>query len=59
MSLGEQRARDGTPAGIDGMLEYATDLFDRASIEALGERLVRLLEAAVASPIGRSGGSTF
>ena len=30
LSLGEQRGADGTPAGIDGVLEYATDLFDRA-----------------------------
>ena len=29
LSLGEQRAPDGSPAGIDGVLEYATDLFDR------------------------------
>ena len=41
---------DGSPAGIGGVLEYATDLFDRASVEALGARLVRLLEAAVAEP---------
>ncbi len=37
-------------------LDYRPDLFDRASIEALGERLVRLLEAAVTEPdraIGR------
>ena len=37
-------------------LDYRPDLFDRASIEALGQRLVRLLEAAVAEPdraIGR------
>ena len=30
--------------------EYATDLFDRASVEAMAARLVRLLEAAVAEP---------
>ena len=37
-------------------LDYRPDLFDRASIEALGERLLRLLEAAVTEPdraIGR------
>ncbi len=54
--LTEQRAADGTPAGIDGWVEYATDLFDRASIESLSGRLVRLLEAVVAEPeqaIGR------
>ena len=32
------------------MLEYATDLFDRASAEAMAGRLVRLLEAALAAP---------
>ena len=55
LSLGEQRGADGAPAGIHGVLEYATDLFDRANIEALVGRLVRLLEAAVADadrPIG-------
>ena len=50
LNLGERRARDGTPAGIVGVVEYATDLFERHSIEALGGRLVRLLEAAVAAP---------
>ena len=50
LSLAEQRGSDGQPAGIDGALEYATDLFDRASVEALAGRLVRLLEAAVAEP---------
>ena len=44
------RAADGTPLGISGVIEYATDLFDRATVEALAERLVRLLAAAVASP---------
>ena len=37
-------------------LDYRPDLFDRASIEALGRRLIRLLEAAVREPerpIGR------
>ena len=31
-------------------LEYRPDLFDRPTVEALGERLIRLLEAAVADP---------
>ena len=56
LSLGEQRAADGAPAGIHGVLEYATDLFERGSVEVLGGRLIRLLEAAVAEPdraIGR------
>ena len=50
VSLGEERGADGAPAGIGGVVEYATDLFDRASVEALTDRLVRLLEAAVADP---------
>ena len=40
VSLGEQRAPDGTPAGLHGAIEYATDLFDRASIATLADRLV-------------------
>src|SRR5262249_12176216 len=46
LDLAEQRAPDGTPAGIHGQIEYATALFDRASVEALAGRLVRLLAAA-------------
>ena len=56
LGFGEQRAADGAPAGINGVIEYATDLFERESVEALGARLIRLLEAAVAEPerpIGR------
>ena len=50
VALGEARGSDGRPAGIDGVLEYSTDLFDRAGMEALAGRLIRLLEAAVANP---------
>ena len=56
VSVAEERGADGTPAGISGVIEYASDLFDRGSVEALGSRLVRLLEGAVAAPdvaIGR------
>ncbi len=55
VSLAERRGADGAPAGIAGSLEYATDLFDRRTVEALAGRLVRLLEAAIADadqPIG-------
>ena len=57
LSLGliEQRAADGAPAGIEGVLEYASDLFDAATVAALGRRLIRLLEAAVADPERRAG----
>jgi amino acid adenylation domain-containing protein len=32
------------------VIEYATDLFDRGTVAGLGQRLVRLLEGAVAAP---------
>ncbi|MFD2012594.1 amino acid adenylation domain-containing protein, partial [Streptomyces narbonensis] len=51
----ETRDGDGNPSGITGALEYAVDLFDRGSAEALVARLVRLLEAAVAAPDARIG----
>ncbi len=55
VGLVERRLPDGTPGGIDGVLEYASDLFDEATVETLGRRLIRLLEAAVADagqPLG-------
>ena len=50
LSLSEERDGDGAPAGIVGAIEYATDLFERESVEALVQRFLRLLEGAVASP---------
>ncbi|MGA9033189.1 MAG: condensation domain-containing protein, partial [Sulfuricaulis sp.] len=50
VSLSERRDAAGGPAGIVGVLEYSSDLFDRASVAALGDRLVRLLEGAVSWP---------
>ena len=55
VGLIERRLADGTPGGIEGVLEYASDLFDEATVETLGRRLIRLLEAAVAdagAPLG-------
>jgi amino acid adenylation domain-containing protein len=46
----------GQPAGIRGALEYAADLFDRATIETMATRLVRLLHAVATdpdAPVGR------
>ena len=58
LSLGlvEHRAADGQPAGIAGALEYSSDLFDAATVEVMGRRLIRLLEAAVAD-VGQPLGS--
>lgn len=41
---------DGRPAGMHGQLEYATELFDRETGEALAARLVRFLGDLVAHP---------
>ncbi|MBI0299412.1 amino acid adenylation domain-containing protein, partial [Streptomyces sp. PRKS01-29] len=46
--LAETPTDGGGPAGIRGTLEYATDLFDRESVEVLAARFVRVLEAIAA-----------
>ncbi|MEV0401887.1 amino acid adenylation domain-containing protein [Actinoallomurus sp. NPDC050550] len=48
LMLEEHRGADGGPAGLDGTLEYALDLFDAGSAERVASRFVRLLETAVA-----------
>ncbi|NTH68925.1 hypothetical protein G6L33_34345, partial [Agrobacterium rhizogenes] len=55
VSFLEERSQDGDPQGITGRIEYAADLFDRETVERLGERLIRLLEAAAADPDRRLG----
>ncbi|ARZ71658.1 putative nonribosomal peptide synthetase [Streptomyces albireticuli] len=49
-SLDEREDAAGRPAGLDGVVEYATELFDRATVEGLAARLLRVLEQAVADP---------
>ncbi|MFB7300209.1 amino acid adenylation domain-containing protein, partial [Streptomyces rubiginosohelvolus] len=46
----EQRDDAGEPVGLTGMVEYATDLFDRDTVERLAERLERFLSAVAAQP---------
>ncbi|WKX74152.1 amino acid adenylation domain-containing protein [Streptomyces sp. XD-27] len=41
---------DSGTGGIGGNLGFATDLFDRPTAAALGDRLVRILETAAADP---------
>jgi nonribosomal peptide synthetase DhbF len=50
VSFKERRDAEGTPEGIDASVEYTTDLFDEATIEALMQRLKRLLDAVIADP---------
>ncbi|WP_415954596.1 hypothetical protein, partial [Streptomyces sp. KLOTTS4A1] len=40
-SLTEQHHADGAAAGVDGSVVYATDLFERNTVETLVARLVR------------------
>ncbi|MCX5389115.1 non-ribosomal peptide synthase/polyketide synthase [Streptomyces sp. NBC_00094] len=50
VSMVEQFGPDGSPAGIAGAVEYATDLFDRSTVAALVRRWTLLLEAVTADP---------
>jgi len=50
LSLMGRRGSDATPEGIDGVLEFSTDLFDRPSVESMVVRLICLCEAVVADP---------
>ncbi|WP_156765124.1 non-ribosomal peptide synthetase, partial [Mycobacterium sp. 1245852.3] len=52
-SLAERWTRDGRPAGIGGAVEFRTDVFDTATIEALVCRLHRVLTAITADPTAR------
>nr|AAZ23077.1 peptide synthetase [Streptomyces fradiae] len=50
LSFNEDRAADGTAAGMRGVLEYSADLYDESTARRMAERYLRLLEAAVAEP---------
>ncbi|MGH3966599.1 MAG: AMP-binding protein, partial [Mycobacterium sp.] len=53
LSLAERWNQAGEPAGISGAVEFRTDVFDTASIEALIERFERVLVAMTAEPTRR------
>ncbi len=48
--LAERWTDAGEPAGIGGMVEFRTDVFDAASIATLIERLERVLVAMTTDP---------
>jgi non-ribosomal peptide synthetase component F len=52
--LAERFTEAGEPAGIGGNVEFRTDVFDAASIQALVKRLRRVLVALTADPGQRS-----
>ncbi|MFC4909840.1 amino acid adenylation domain-containing protein [Actinomadura gamaensis] len=55
MVLTERTGADGSPAGLDGELEFALDLYDPATASALAARFERFLTALLASPDARVG----
>ncbi|MGW0538709.1 non-ribosomal peptide synthetase, partial [Streptomyces sp. NPDC003032] len=50
VTLTERRDQRGAPAGLDGQILYATDLFDEDTVQALAQRLARVLEQVAADP---------
>ncbi|MFR9677028.1 hypothetical protein, partial [Streptomyces sp. TR02-1] len=50
MALTEHTGPDGTPAGLTGHAEYATDLFDHTTVETLLNRLTHLIQHSVTHP---------
>ena len=52
-SLAERWGAAGEPAGIGGVVEFRTDVFDAASIEVLIQRWRRVVEAITADPARR------
>ncbi|MFG2718616.1 amino acid adenylation domain-containing protein, partial [Streptomyces sp. NPDC048416] len=51
-TFSEVRGADG-PVALNGHLQFSLDLFDRSTVEGLGRRLLRVLEAMVADPAAR------
>ncbi len=54
--FGQDRDASGAPAGVQVCLEYAVDLFDQATAEALVGRFLRLLGTVLADPSTRLSG---
>ncbi|MEU8988358.1 amino acid adenylation domain-containing protein, partial [Streptomyces sp. NPDC048558] len=50
LALKDAYTADGDPAGLHGHLEFATDLFDRATAASLVERFTRVLRTVVEAP---------
>ncbi|GGK90895.1 non-ribosomal peptide synthetase [Mangrovihabitans endophyticus] len=48
--VGERFDTTGGPAGLEGGIVFAADLFDQNTVQHLAQRLIRLLEAVAAHP---------
>ncbi|WP_327250872.1 non-ribosomal peptide synthetase [Streptomyces sp. NBC_01244] len=55
VSLRETRTADGAPDGLEGVLEYATDLYDEGTAAQLAAHLARTLRAVAEDPGQRIG----
>ncbi|MGW7344869.1 amino acid adenylation domain-containing protein [Streptomyces sp. NPDC054854] len=55
LSLRETRDADGAPGGLDGVLEYATDLYDGPTAGVLAGHVARTLRAVAQDPEQRIG----
>ncbi|MGW7441727.1 amino acid adenylation domain-containing protein, partial [Streptomyces sp. NPDC054849] len=55
VTLEEFFGPDGSPAGLDCAIDFATDLFDRETVESVAARFGRLLTAVTARPDQRIG----
>ncbi|WP_329218544.1 amino acid adenylation domain-containing protein [Streptomyces sp. NBC_01485] len=49
-NLAERRTADGDPDGIHGTVQYATELFDPATVQGLADRFLRVLTALTGHP---------
>ncbi|PRY14190.1 methyltransferase family protein, partial [Pseudosporangium ferrugineum] len=50
LSLSAGHSAEGAPAGIEGVVEYAVDLFDEATVRSLLDRFVSVLRQVVDEP---------
>ncbi|MFI6645980.1 amino acid adenylation domain-containing protein, partial [Streptomyces sp. NPDC050504] len=48
--LAEEFDAEGAAAGVNGVVTFAADLFDRTTVDTLVDRLVRVLDAATTDP---------
>ncbi|MGW2547999.1 condensation domain-containing protein, partial [Kitasatospora sp. NPDC001574] len=68
LNLSERHHPDGAPAGLEGGLEFATDLFDRSTAERLAAALTAILAQVAERPdlpvaeldvLGEAGGAAL
>ncbi|MFD7010512.1 amino acid adenylation domain-containing protein, partial [Rhodococcus jostii] len=48
--LAEEFDANGAPAGMNGAVDFATDLFDSDTVRGFADRFVRILDAVTANP---------